>query len=475
MSFKKSLHTIPGIALYIGLALLSCAAGTGERQHAPTDLRSAIVRISATSFGNPRSGTGFIVRLETQDVYIVTASHVIEGAEVKVAFSVEPDELLSARIVAQQSENPDGLAVLKIRNNIPIGISALPIDTVRGVRPGESLLLIGFPRDSRSPLLTAGIAAGHDGIQIVFDRASDEGDSGGPLVRAGKIVGVVTRTDRKYTYAVPATILQMALDGWQVHATTDIKKEPASSDSVLAAPPSGLPSQESLVFPKIIQFKVKKKGLLSGSFDLTFGDDLNARNDDRYLLTLRHFDGLGLTSNQELWSMIFKEDLSLYGHVVLADHESGDVIRQLYVDADCRIISSQEKTRCLKYQDQLKGEDYNITTELSEHYPVLDLISAIIVATSHASKPGDGDEDFYFFYNSTMRPVTLIYHGIEEIWTPIGRKATAVYALKIKDQDIEFYRFYIGRVKSGYYPVKMLFTAEGNELLEFIADEVIWP
>ncbi len=228
------------------------------------------------------------------------------------------------------------------------------------------------------------------------------------------------------------------------------------------------------IFPKVIQFKVRTGSLLTGSFDLSFGDDLNAEDGDRYLITLKNFEGLGFSSDQELWSMIFKKDLALYGHVVVADAESGEVIRQVFLDTDCTSAIGQEKTSCFKYQEKATGAA--IQTEIFTPYLAIDLVSSIVVATHEASRPDFTETHFNFIFNKTTKQVTLVQAGTEEIETPTGKQAATVLTLKLKDTDFELYRFYIARAQQGHYPAKMLFVDETKgENLEFVADEVIWP
>ena len=44
------------------------------------DLKAGVAKITATVDKQHRIGTGFIVRIEDDTAYIVTASHVVEGA-----------------------------------------------------------------------------------------------------------------------------------------------------------------------------------------------------------------------------------------------------------------------------------------------------------------------------------------------------------------------------------------------------------
>ena len=58
------------------------------------DLQKGVVKITAHAGGQqPRVGAGFIVRLEPEVAYIVTAAHVVEGdARPRVTFFHQPLE-----------------------------------------------------------------------------------------------------------------------------------------------------------------------------------------------------------------------------------------------------------------------------------------------------------------------------------------------------------------------------------------------
>ncbi len=229
----------------------------------------------------------------------------------------------------------------------------------------------------------------------------------------------------------------------------------------------------SPIFPKEIQFKVRKGSLLTGSFDLSFGEDLTAQDGDRYVITLRKFEGLGFTSQQELWSMIFKNDFSLYGHVVLADATSREPIRRVFLDPNCKSAIAQKKTKCFKYREKSTGDA--IQTEIFAPYSAIDLISSIVVATREASQVDFIEKHFNFIFNKTTKQVTLVHQGTQDLETTTGTKVTAVLSLRLKDTDFELYRFYIAQDAHGHYPAKLLFVDEANgEHIEFLADQVVW-
>lgn len=68
-------------------------------------LKKGVVRITATSPGeNPKVGTGFIVQLEPDVVYIVTAAHVVSGdAHPRVQFFTRQDVQVQATVKHSES------------------------------------------------------------------------------------------------------------------------------------------------------------------------------------------------------------------------------------------------------------------------------------------------------------------------------------------------------------------------------------
>ena len=181
------------------------------------NLKKAVVRISAQARGEQRKvGTGFIAKLEPDSVYLVTASHVVEGDNhPQVEFYTQPNKPVSATVVRLEGGNPKGLALLRVEREIPAGLLALDLDASHQIHGGETITLIGFPRVVGTPwAVTQGTIAGLSGRDVTFTGAADEGNSGGPLLRDGKVIGVITEVAGQFGYATPAATLAFALEGW---------------------------------------------------------------------------------------------------------------------------------------------------------------------------------------------------------------------------------------------------------------------
>ncbi len=154
--------------------------------------------------GEPKlagSGSGFIY---TEDGYIITNHHVVEGAS-KLKVSLQNGDLYDAALVG--GDVMTDVAVLKIDAE---KLRALPIGDSAKARVGEFVLAIGDPisADELSGSVTFGIVSalsreinieGFVNEYLQTDAAVNPGNSGGPLINMrGEVIGV---TSAKYTSA----------------------------------------------------------------------------------------------------------------------------------------------------------------------------------------------------------------------------------------------------------------------------------
>jgi len=165
-------------------------------------------------------GSGVIV---SPDGYILTASHVVEGADkVKVALASGEREF-DAKVIG--TDPPTDVAVLKIeaKNNLPV----IPIANSDQLEVGDVVLAIGNPF-AVGQTVTMGIvsAVGRSGLGITgyenfiqTDAAINMGNSGGALVDAeGRLVGINTailsRTggNMGIGFSVPVNLARYVMD-----------------------------------------------------------------------------------------------------------------------------------------------------------------------------------------------------------------------------------------------------------------------
>lgn len=167
-------------------------------------LYDAVVVVGAYKNGLLASnGTGFVYDEDGKYAYILTNSHVIDGAtSVKVKFTNETIE--NVEVVGNDAYSD--IAVLKIEKNKVLKIAE--IDEEDTLRVGDTVFAIGAPLDNEySWTVTRGILSGKnrlvdvstsnsstsDWIMSVLqtDAAINSGNSGGPLANAnGEVIGI---------------------------------------------------------------------------------------------------------------------------------------------------------------------------------------------------------------------------------------------------------------------------------------------
>lgn len=241
----------------LAILALCCAMGTGAIDPAlaqnvttqnPAALADGVVRITSTSDGKRRTGTGFIVQSSDDVIYIATASHVIEGDKSpKIAFRPEPNTDYDGQVLKLEGGDPKGLALIAVRGNvrrIAHQVVVLPLATTNDLAGGEQVTAIGFPQGGGAWAVVPASIASRDGRELVLVGNLGEGNSGGPLLKDGAVVGLVTVMQGQYGRATPAPIVRMAMEGWGVRlgATprgSSAGNAPPAGNQAPAQPPSG--------------------------------------------------------------------------------------------------------------------------------------------------------------------------------------------------------------------------------------------
>lgn len=171
-----------------GLIQVELLAGQGVEQ-----LKPGVVKIIAQpAEGTRKAGTGFIVKLEMDAAYIMTAAHVVSGdAQPGVEFFRKNSIPVPADVLGVDEMR--GLAVLVVRGqqNILSELIALPLASHSGLLGGENIIIIGFPRSAGPWHVTTGNFGSRRGSDIYFSPSLDEGSSGGPIIQNGNVIGMV--------------------------------------------------------------------------------------------------------------------------------------------------------------------------------------------------------------------------------------------------------------------------------------------
>lgn len=175
-------------------------------------------------------GSGVII---SEDGYIVTNNHVIEGAE-KLEVTLNGNKSYSATVIG--ADRSTDLALLKIEAK---GLKAIKFGDSDALRVGEWVLAVGNPFGFTSTV-TAGIvsakarsigSATHSrqmGIDafIQTDAAVNPGNSGGALVNTrGELVGINTAIYSQtgnyagYSFAIPTSIVKKIITDLRKYGT----------------------------------------------------------------------------------------------------------------------------------------------------------------------------------------------------------------------------------------------------------------
>ena len=165
------------------------------------------------------TGSGVII---SQDGYIVTNNHVIDGASA-LEITLNNKQKYKATLIGADKEND--IALLKI--DAPINLPYIPFTNSDNIKIGEWVLAVGNPYNLTSTV-TAGIVSakgrdleGNRNIEsfIQTDAAVNPGNSGGALVNTrGELVGINTAISSKtgsfigYSFAVPSNIAKKIVD-----------------------------------------------------------------------------------------------------------------------------------------------------------------------------------------------------------------------------------------------------------------------
>ena len=153
--------------------------------------------VQSSSFGQPVTGTstgsGFIL---TENGYVVTNAHVVEGATA-ITVSTHGGQELEAKLVGSDATND--VAVLKVEAE---GLPAVEIGSSSDLIVGDQVVAIGNPLGELTSTMTAGYVSAKnrdvttDGTTINMiqtDAAINSGNSGGPLFNMkGQVVGITT-------------------------------------------------------------------------------------------------------------------------------------------------------------------------------------------------------------------------------------------------------------------------------------------
>ena len=245
---KVAMSLEPVIALLRGLLLVYLLLdATTTHAQSNEELKKSVVKITAIEGQKKKVGSGFIVKADSDAVYIVTAAHVVAGdSQPNVQFFTQQDVKIQVTVKhAEGSDDPTALALLVLRGkgNIPAGLTTMSLATATRVTSGDDIMVIGHPRGAGDWAIIKGSIASREGRDLKVDANIDEGNSGGPIIHNGQVVGLIGGAQR-YGKGVTIGTIREYLEGHGV------VPEERSLSSVAKAPPPSSQSTQPIAKPE---------------------------------------------------------------------------------------------------------------------------------------------------------------------------------------------------------------------------------
>ncbi|MGV7229456.1 MAG: SUMF1/EgtB/PvdO family nonheme iron enzyme [Nitrospirales bacterium] len=192
------------------------------------DLKAGVVKIT-TKTG--QVGTGFIVRVEPEILYLITAAHVIAGdPEPEVEFFATRNMSVNGSVLPGAELNDDlrGLALVVVRGkvHIPDGVTALPfgksVDLVSG---GEEALVIGHPGGGGDWAILKRQISNRIGRDIALDPNVESRFSGGPIIVRHHVVGIVMSRREGFGLGITHKSVLNYLEGFSVVPSPSVNQQ----------------------------------------------------------------------------------------------------------------------------------------------------------------------------------------------------------------------------------------------------------
>ncbi len=212
-SFEILFPTIAFLTLAIFGLGAPCLGATIE------ELQAGVVKIEAkTAEAGRKIGTGFILELKEGEAYILTAYHVIAGAQKpSIYFHTKPDAPFAGKPLFQDAaDDRKGLAILRVQGQLPEGLRILNLNTTLDLKGKDELIIFSFAHKGRTSFFFRAHIAGRFGAEMAIDSNVEEGTSGGPLLFGDQVVGVITSVDGIAAFATPASIIKYIADSERI-------------------------------------------------------------------------------------------------------------------------------------------------------------------------------------------------------------------------------------------------------------------
>lgn len=206
---------ITGIFLVVLIVFLG-PISIRESAQDMNSLKAGVVRIANTKSGE--IGTGFIVKIDRDRIYVVTSSHVVRGdGQPTLYLYNRPQDPMTATAKDIEEDGLKGLALLTLKASEATfsGLKELGFKESSQLNGGEDVKIIGFPDSTDIWTVSSATVARLEGRNLVFSGVIHGGNSGGPVLLNGQVVGLVTdvNRDQELTYAARSESIVAYVNG----------------------------------------------------------------------------------------------------------------------------------------------------------------------------------------------------------------------------------------------------------------------
>ena len=121
------------------------------------------------------------------------------------------------------------LIAVRGRDKIPANLNALAFETDADLEGADEVVTIGFGQGQGDWAVLKGQVISVDGRDVKIDGRIEEGNSGGPVLKDGKVVALITSSQRGLGLATPAQFVKFVLKSWGVDVTRVTAATPAAT------------------------------------------------------------------------------------------------------------------------------------------------------------------------------------------------------------------------------------------------------
>ena len=220
--------------LAAAVAVLWQSAGLAQ----VASFKPGVVKITVSSPAF-KTGAGFVIARTPNITYIVTAAHVVEGADkISVQFFSSESAPVSARTRHVEAGNPQGMALLEVSGPVPADVQPLPLASESTFSGGESVAAVGHQASTGDWGVITGTVSSRKGREIVIQAPIEEQASGGPVFHDNRVLGLVVSTRGNFGYAITARAVQDYVEGFGVVPGRGSPPSIATTEKPEAKPPA---------------------------------------------------------------------------------------------------------------------------------------------------------------------------------------------------------------------------------------------